>query len=431
MLLVYTHKVTPRLNYIFKHFFVRILQIPVVFSTKVDEFVAHNGPKITYSKSPLGSEFFIRSHDLLFDQGINDIDINILNWDAVPCFFPAGEASSIPFDIFAASFYLISRYEEYLPHVQDIHERFPVDESLAFKNNFLEKPLVDIWAYKFLEILKERFPTYNYKKRNFKLISTIDVDTAFAYKHKGVMRSLGGYFLDIFSFRFVNIWHRLLTNLNFREDHYNTFSKLLEIKKEYKVTTLFFFLIGDYTTFDKNISFSNNKFRSLIKSVADYAKIGFKPSYFSLKNDEKRKKEKLRLEGIINTPIVFSRQHFLRLIIPETYQNLIDIDIQEDYTMGYAKKVGFRASTCTPFYFYDLDFEIKTPLKLFPFALMDTALKNAMELSNKESLQKIIDLKKEVQKVDGTFISIFHNETLSENDKWKGWSTIYKKMLLD
>ena len=75
------------------------------------------------------------------------------------------------------------------------------------------------------------------------------------------MRSLGGYFLDIFSFRFVNIWHRLLTNLNFREDHYNTFSKLLEIKKEYKVTTLFFFLIGDYTTFDKNISFSNNKFK--------------------------------------------------------------------------------------------------------------------------------------------------------------------------
>jgi hypothetical protein len=430
MLLVYTHKITPRLNYIFKHFFVRILQIPVVFSTKVDEFVAHNGPKISYCKSPLGSEFFIRSNDLLFEQGINDIDINVLDWDTVPCFFPAGEASSIPFDIFAASFYLLSRYEEYLPHVQDMHERFPVEESLAFKNNFLEKPLVDIWAYKFLEILKEKFPTYNYQKRNFKLISTIDVDTAFAYKHKGVMRTLGGYFLDVFGFKFVNIWHRLLTNLNFRKDPYNTFSILLELKKKHKVTTLFFFLVGDYTTYDKNISFSNNKFKSLIKSVADYAKIGLKPSYFSLKNDEKLKKEKLRLEGIINTPIVFSRQHFLRLIIPETYQSLIDLDIQEDYTMGYAKKAGFRASTCTPFYFYDLDFEIKTPLKLYPFAFMDFALKDFMELTNKESLQKIIDLKSEVQKVDGTFISIFHNETLSENEKWKGWSDIYKKMLL-
>ncbi|UMB55263.1 polysaccharide deacetylase family protein [Lutibacter sp. A64] len=429
MLLVYTHKITPRVNYIFKHFFVRILQIPVVFTTKVDEFVAHNGPKITYCKSPLGSEFFIRSHDLLFEQGINDIDINILNWDDVPCFFPAGEASSIPFDIFAASFYLISRYEEYLPHVQDIHERFPVEESIAFKNNFLEQPLVDIWAYKFLELLKEKFPTYNYKKRTFKLISTIDVDTAFAYKHKGVVRSLGGYLLDIVGFKFVNFWHRLSAHLNLRKDPYDTFSELLKFKKEHNITTLFFFLIGDYTTFDKNISFNNSKFKSLIKSVADYAKIGLHPSYFAFKNIEKLKKEKLRLENITNTPIVFSRQHYLRLSIPETYQNLIDLDILEDYTMGYAKRVGFRASTCTPFYFYDLDFEIKTPLKIIPFAFMDVTLKDYMELSNKESLEEILKLKEEVQKVNGTFVSLFHNETLSENERWQGWTSIYKQML--
>src|SRR5210317_1750538 len=108
MLLVYTHKITPRLNYIFKQYFVRTLNIKVVFTTKVAEFVAHSGPKITYSKSPLGSEFFIRSHDLLFEQGINDIPINIFKWDDIPCFFPAGPNSSIPYDIFAAGFYLIS-----------------------------------------------------------------------------------------------------------------------------------------------------------------------------------------------------------------------------------------------------------------------------------------------------------------------------------
>lgn len=431
MLLVYTHKITPRLNYIFKHFFVRILQIPVTFTTKVDEFVAHSGPKITYSKAPLGSEFFIRSHDLLFEQGINDIDINVSFWDNVPCFFPAGEISSIPYDIFAASFYLISRYEEYLPHVKDVHERFPVEESLAFKNGFLEKPVVDIWTFKFLEMLKEKFPNYEYTIRDFNLISTIDVDTAFAYKHKGIVRTIGGFFNDVVHFRFLNFWNRTLTILNFKPDHFNTFSELLKIQKEYNINTIFFFLIGDYTTFDKNISSSNNKFKSLIKSVADYAKIGLHPSYFSYKNVEKLKKEKLRLENIINTPITFSRQHYLRLSIPETYQNLIDIDIQEDFTMGYAKAVGFRASTCTPFYFYDLDFEIQTPLKIIPFAVMDVTLKQYMNLSNEECLNKILALKEEVKKVNGTFISLFHNETLSENSNWKGWTTIYKKMVID
>ncbi|MDX1829998.1 MAG: polysaccharide deacetylase family protein [Lutibacter sp.] len=426
MLLVYTHKITPRLNYIFKHFFVRILQIPITFTTKVDEFVAHNGPKITYSKSPLGSEFFIRSHTLLFEQGINDIDITMSNWDDTPCFFPTGEKSSIPFDIFAAGFYLITRIEEYLPHVQDEHDRFPAEESLAVKNDFIEKPVIDIWAYKFLELLKQKFPNYEYRDKKFKLISTIDVDSAFAYKHKGIVRTIGGFFNDIFRFRIFNLWHRILTVFNFEKDPFNTFKEILKIKKEHNVNTLFFFLIGDYTTYDKNISSTNLKFQALIKSVADYAKIGMHPSYFSYKSFEKLKKEKTRLENIINTPVTFSRQHYLRLSIPETYQNLIDLEIQEDYTMGYAKVVGFRASTCTPFYFYDLDFEIQTPLKIYPLAFMDGTLKDHMKLSNEESIQKIMQLKNEVKEVNGTFISLFHNDTLSENNNWKGWSTIYK-----
>lgn len=431
MLLVYTHKITPRLNYIFKHIFVRILQTQVSFTTKVDEFVAHNGPKITYSKSPLASEFFIRSHDLLFDQGINDVEISISKWNETPCFFPAGEASSIPFDMFAASFYLISRYEEYLPHVQDYHERFPAEESIAYKNSFLEQPVIDIWAYKFLEALKEKFPKYEFSTREFELISTIDVDSAYIYKHKGIVRTLGGFLKDIVSFRFINLWNRLLTVLNFKKDPFDTFPFLLKIKKEYNVNTLFFFLLGDYTTYDKNISAGNSKFQSLIKSVGDYAKIGMHPSYFSYKSLDKLKKEKLRLENVTNTPIVFSRQHYLRLSIPETYQYLIDLDIEQDHTMGYAKYVGFRASTCTPFYFYDLDFEIQTPLKLMPFALMDVSLKEYMKLSNEESLAKILELKESVEEVNGTFITLFHNETVSEAFGWEGWSDIYKKMVVD
>ncbi len=427
MLVVYTNKITPRIKYIFKQFFVRILNIPIKFTTKIEEFVAHNGPKISYAKVPLGSEFFIRSHDLLFEQGLNDIEINILNWDDVPCFFPTGENSTIPFDIFAASFYLISRYEEYLPHVKDQHERYPFNECLAYKNNFLEKPIIDIWAFKFLELLKQKFPDYLYKNRKFELISTIDVDAAFSFKHKGVVRTLGGFINDLIHIRILNFWHRLLTLLNFKSDPFNTFSEILKIKKERNIKTLFFFLVGDYTTFDKNISSSNNKFRSLIKSVADYAKIGLHPSYFSYKNPDMLKKEKMRLEAIMNTPVEFSRQHFLRLSIPETYQNLIDLDIKEDYTMGYANAVGFRAGTCTPFYFYDLDFEIQTPLKIFPFAVMDVTLKDHLQLSVKESLAKINMLKQEVKKVNGTFITLFHNETLSENSTWKGWKDIYYK----
>jgi len=45
-------------------------------------------------------------------------------------------------------------------------------------------------------------------------------------------------------------------------------------------------------------------------------------------------------------------------------------------------------------------------------------------------LQKILALKESVKNVNGTFISLFHNETLSENDLWRGWTTIYKTTVI-
>jgi len=429
MLLVYSHRITPRIRYIFKHILTRTLLIPVSFTSKVEDFVAHNGLKLSYTKTALGSEFFIKSNDLLFEQGVNDLEINVQKWDDVPCFFATNINSSLPFDIFAASFYLITRYEEYLPHVKDTHGRFTAEQSLAFKYKFLEKPVIDIWSYKFLSLLKERFPDYTYKTRKYNYISTIDIDNAYAYKHKSFIRGFGGFFMDIFRFKLRDVWNRTAVNLNLKKDPFNTFNELLSFKKEFNIKTIFFFSIGDYTTFDTNVSASKIKYKLLIKNVQDYALVGLHPSYFTMNNASMLKKEKGRLENITNTTIKKSRQHYLRFNLPETYQQLIDLEIDEEYSMGYASNVGFRASTCTPFYFYDLDFEIQTPLKVFPFALMDTTLNDYLKLTPKQSLGKIRDLRNEIKAVNGTFITLFHNESLSDYLRWKGWKRLYESML--
>ena len=428
MILVYTHKVTPRVRYIFKHIFTRILLIPVSFTTKVEDFVAHNGPKMSYTKVPLGNEFYVKSNELLFEQGINDLEINMSNWDETPCFFSAGSQSSIPFDIFAASFYLISRYEEYLPHVRDVHERFTAEQSLALNSQFLEKPVVDIWVVKLKAILKKRFPEYHFPDREFRYISTIDVDNAFAYKHKSFVRTFGAFITDFFKLQIKSFWNRLLVLLRIRNDPYNTFEQILTLSKTYDFKVVFFFLIADYTTFDNNVSVTKRKFKLLIKHIADYASVGLHPSYYTMKNSGMLKKEKERLEGITNIPTTISRQHFLRFSLPETYQNLIDLEIEEDYSMGYASHVGFRASTSVPFHFFDLDFEIQTPLLIYPFAMMDTTLNDYMGLTPKQSLGKTKDLLNEVKNVKGTFITLFHNESMSGYLRWSGWEKVYEKM---
>ncbi len=429
MIIVYTHKITPRVRYIFKHILARTLLIPVSFTTKVEEFVAHNGPKLSYTKTPLGTEFFIKSNDLLFEQGVNDLDINVNNWEEIPCFFATNQKSAIPFDIFAASFYLISRYEEYLPHVKDAHGRYTAEQSLAYKKRFLEKPVVDIWAYKFLKIVKEKFPNYNYSTREYQFISTIDVDNAYAYKYKSLVRSVAGFLNDVVRFKIINVWNRFAVTFKIKNDPFDTYKDLLKFKDSYNIKTIFFFLVGDYTTFDTNVSASKRQYKLLIKEMVDYADVGLHPSYFSMKKTALLKKEKERLESITNTPVKSSRQHFLRFSLPDTYQHLIDLEIQEDHSMGYASNVGFRAGTCTPFYFYDLDFEIQTPLKVYPFAVMDTTLNDYMGLTPKQSLGKIRDLKNEVKAVNGTFITLFHNETLGDYLRWKGWKRLYESTL--
>ncbi len=429
MLLVYTHKVTPRLTYIFRHYFVRILQIPITFSTKIEEFVGHNGPKMTYGKVPLGNEFFVQNHSLLFEQGINEVQIQVGEWEEVPCFFKTDERSSIPFDIFAAGFYLISRYEEYLPHLEDEQDCFSCKNSLAFRNNFIEKPLIDIWAYKLQSLLKESFPNYPYKTRKFQFISTINASRTYIYKHQGLARSFGRALSHLFTFQIKTMFRQILTILRFKRDPYDTFQRLIYLKKHFSVETLFFFSVGNYSFYDRNSSFRNIHFRSLIKSVSDYSKVGLLASYFTVNDEALTKKEKERLEGIVNIPIKCSRQYYLRLNVPETYQHLIDLEIEEDYSMSYKDRVGFRASTCTPFYFYDLDFEIQTPLKVFPTAVSDTVLKDKMNLNNAQCRDKIKKLMDEVKKVNGTFISLFHNYALSEMPEWKGWRVIYEEML--
>ena len=427
MLLVYTHKITPRLTYTFKHLCKRILGLEVRFTSKVEDFIAHDSLKMSYTKQPLSHELFIRSNELMFEHGISDIEINVQPWDHTKCFFATGDRSHLPFDIFAASFYLLSRYEEYLPHVSDDYGRFRATESLAYNHRFLNQPVVDIWAYKLRDVLKERFPEFQFPTRHYKIQPVIDVPTAFYFRKKGLLRIVGGTLNDIVHFRLKQLYQRYLILLGFNRDPYDTFKWIITKQKQCEFKFMVLFLIGDYSTYDKNISTNKKEFVSLIKSVADYCDVGIKASYFALDDSSILKKEKLKMEAIINTDLKAVRHSFSKLNLPTSYRNLVELEINEDYTMGYIDTLGFRAGTCTPFQFYDLDYEVQTPLKINPYHCLDFALlKYQSQLDKTEHLQKLIN---EVKAVDGTFTAVFHNYTFSDSSKWKGFRSLFNLIL--
>jgi hypothetical protein len=115
--------------------------------------------------------------------------------------------------------------------------------------------------------------------------------------------------------------------------------------------------------------------------------------------------------------------------LPDTYLNLISAGITEDYSMGFSEMAGFRAGTCKPFYFYDLKNEQSTNLKLFPATCMEVTFMDYWQMSPEEALQNIYQLMQEVMKVDGTFISIWHNNTIIETASAKNWYWAHEQML--
>ena len=427
MLLIFTKHTTPRISYVFKHICTRVLGIKVGFTNEIETFLAHKGPKASYGKQPLGNELFFQSHGLLTQQGIESVEINVRKWGETKCFFAVSDKSAIPFDIFTASFYLLSRYEEYLPHVKDHLGRFSASESLGFKYHFLDSPVIDIWAYKLKSLLQHEFPDILFPKKETTVHNLINAQVAFAFLNKGVFRSLIGFTTDLFNLRLKQFLLRTKVVLGLQGDPYDSYKWVINVTKNSSMKLTVFFLLGEAVAFEETINTQKQKFKMLIKYVADYKEVGLLVSLAALTNPEFLKIEKRTLENIINRDVESSQNSNLLISLPEIYRNLVSLEIEKDYTMVYENEPGFRAGTCTPFLFYDLDYEIITPLAIQPIACTTQAF---LKQSPKDTAMKITEMFKKVQAVNGTFTVLFSNKDFSEDPNNKLWRSLFSETLI-
>ncbi|MBQ8760237.1 MAG: polysaccharide deacetylase family protein [Bacteroidales bacterium] len=431
-MMIFLPKITNRLYYIFELLFKEELGIDFKFTTDKEKFLSYEGPKFHYDKYPLEEEpgLYQQSVKLLFERDIYDQDLKIFSYGESKAIYQVfNEKSMLPFDIFAASFYIISRYEEYLPHVSDNYSRFQPQDSILYKMEMIEKPVINIWAKELGELVTARYPEINLKKKTFRFVPTYDIDAAWAYKNKGLFRTTFAFFRDVMRFDKKEIKERWEVLRNKKIDPFDTFDYQIELQKELKIKPLYFILCGDYNTNDKNISIKNKEFQQLIKHIGDYALVGIHPSFNSYLKKNVIKEEIRRLSDVLKREVTMSRQHFLRLSLPSSYQILIELDITDDYTMGYASQAGFRAGYADTFQFFDLENDMKTKLNIHPFALMDGTMRDYLDLDVHESYEKAKSLIDEVKNVNGTFILLWHNETLSGEKRWEGWITLYRKIL--
>ena len=429
MITVYTPQITERIAFIMDVIFNGHLKIPYRLTHSTDE-LQQAAMKISYAPQPVAveNEIFIRQHPLLLETDIRHQKINAGVFEEEPVFFQSSHPQSfLPFDIFALSFYLLTRYEEYLPHTKDKYGRFPATESIACRQGFLQKPLVDILVLKFVRQLQTVFPTLTYELGSPKYIATYDIDNAYAYLHKGFVRTAGGLAKQFLRFDWKEVTNRIAVLTGKKKDPYDTYHFFDFISQKYNIDSYYFMLCAPKSTYDRGLNPKNKHFQQLIHQLQTKAKMGIHPSYASSSSPARLTSEINILSAILKEKVVNSRSHYLLLQFPQTYQLLIANGIECDFTLQYADLPGFRASTCKPYSFFDLSINEKTSLLIVPFVYMETTLQSYMQLTPNQALALIKQLIDEVKAVNGTFISLWHNECLEK--KGFDWRKVYEQSL--
>lgn len=431
MITILSKHTSNRLNYICKHIFSTCLGCKWKITDDTDAndtFIIQYGGSVPHPNASL----HIPSTGLVFEKGICDQRITISQWNNLPTIFSSENnalgITSLPFDLFSAAFYLLSRYEEYTSNLSDAHGRYPAEESIAYKNGFLEIPLIDLWCVELKKIILQITPNFIFNSPKYRFVPTIDVDNVFAYKNHGILQTSYCFVRDFIKGQKESAWRRLKTVLRMEPDPFFNLSELVKTHKENKCTPLFFFHCGTFGKRDKRSIFPSLSYLKIRKKISQEYIVGMHPSYHcSLKRVLFKFEKKMMVWHKENCrPIRF---HYLRMTLPESYELLIEEGFTSDWSLCYSHLPGFRASSSQPFNFYNLKKEEETSLMIYPTAVMDKTLKSDLGLTTEESLSFIMRMKKQTESVGGMFITLFHNQHFAQGFGWDGWLELYQKVL--
>lgn len=430
-MLLYAHSITPRLKYVVD-FLTQYYGYPFKLMANEAAYTESQEYKINYSHQRISAdELYIKPSPLLSESEKRRFNLHCATHNGYKVFFES--SCDLGFDLFSGIFYLLSRYEEYLPHAKDKYGRFAHEASLAYREEFLHLPLVNIWLEDFRKLLQEKFPDVDLKPAQFNFEPTYDIDLAWAYKFKPFKVRWGRILQSIARFRFRQASRHIKVLKGKLQDPYDSYSWLDELHQQYGLNPVYFILAAiEKGKFDKNTDVQVPQFSQLIHVLGSRYTIGLHPSWYSGDHKAAIAREKAFLEKASHQQhLHHSRQHYIRMSMPHTYHHLMDLGIREEYSMGYGSINGFRASVATPFYWYDLEQEKQTNLLIHPFCFMDANAFYEQNLSPDETLTELRDYLRVIRSVGGTMTTIWHNHILGTAPEFEGMREVYAQFVAE
>ncbi len=335
-------------------------------------------------------------------------------------------------DIFAATFFMLTRWEEYVLPDRDLHDRFPAKASLAGKSNFLHRPIVNEMVEMLWGMLMQLGISQKRRNRQFEVLLTHDVDEALLWRSPGFfLKKLTGDLIKRLDLKAVSFDLKSYFNTRFngQKDPYNTFDYLMRCADRHSLQSHFFFLSGGHSKFDQPLQLTTPFMRQVFKSIEENGHIiGLHPSYNTLKDSNLFALEKKALELATSLPIRHGRQHFLRFEVPTTWQTWEDHGMSWDSSLYYPEQPGFRCGVCYPFPVFNFLTRKKLRLTEVPLTAMEVSWTSYLKASPDEMLNDMLQLHEIVRKYNGTFVMLWHNSSFNTLE-WKAYAHVYEQLL--
>lgn len=329
-------------------------------------------------------------------------------------------------DIVAASFYMLTRWEETVIENKDEHNRFLAIDSLAYKNNFLQRPIVN----EYVEILYHTLKSFGLdqirKVRKYTTLATHDVDRPFLWDSTlGKIKSIGASLLIRRNKEEIKLRAQ---NIVRGTDPFDTFDLLMDMSESIGEKAHFFFMAGGETEFDNFYQLGQPTVINLIKRIKKRNHcIGIHPSYNTYRDLDKLNSEIDILQKATGTKVSSSRQHYLRFDVSNTWNILDKSNVEWDSTMCYADVAGFRSGICYSYPVYDIVKREQLSLIEKPLIVMDTTLLRYEKLQVKQALSRVENLQNEVRRYNGNFVFLWHNSSFNSQE-WVRYEEVFKIM---
>lgn len=350
------------------------------------------------------------------------------------------ETNIISYDIPGLIYWNLNRLEEINTKYLDKFGRFQCEASHAFKFNYLSRPIVDEWLYILKQVFYRVWPELSFKKSEFKIIISHDVDRPSRYDFKKgfeFYKYLLGYF---YKGRFDDFKNLLISHLpNNRKniapnDPFNSFDWLMQLSESHGLKSVFYFIAGGNNKLDADYSINDPKIVQLMKNISSRGhEIGIHPSFEcfndlnKLSHEVENLKEVLEINGIKQKNIG-GRMHYLRWSHPSTLQILENCGLEYDSSLGYSDHIGFRCGTSYEFNPINPVSGETLKIRLKPLHIMDVSITDD-KIIDEENYENIINSCKKIifacEKCKGDVNLLWHNNNLKCKDSRK----LYKNLI--